>query len=83
MIQSNKMTSTYLSEWPKHRTLTAPNEKHLIARRHTTFSATLKDSLAVFYKTEHAFSILLSNYTLCSNSMKTYSYKRKMHTDFL
>lgn len=32
-------------------------EKSHIASRHATFSATLKDRLAVSYKTEHTFSM--------------------------
>lgn len=57
MIQNNQIANAYLQEWPKPTTLTAPDEEIYIASRHATFSATLKDRLAVSYKTEHTFSI--------------------------
>ena len=58
-------------------------EKPLIASRHTTFSATLKDSLAVSYKSKHNFPILLSNYILYSNSVKTYFHKKSTQILFI
>ena len=83
-------TTTYLLERPKSGTPTAPNasenveqqELSMLARMHYG-SATLKDCLAVFYKTKHTLTIQLSNLTLwcLPNGAENFNPYKSPHMD--